>query len=246
MFESIRQETEEGSMKYFASLMVSLAVHAVIICALVVVPLVFFNVLQAHELLTFLIEPPQPPPAPPAPTPPVAAAAARHGGVIVEYGAPPKEIPTGIPPADDTDPIVFDATRALLQIPGVEGSGQTGGIGKGIIGLTNEPPKLEAPEKPKPRQPIRVASLEQSKLVYKVNPVYPPLAARAHVQGNVILEAVVDEEGNVSTLKVLGGHPLLVDAALQAVRQWKYSPTVLNGEPVPIIATVTVVFRLTQ
>jgi protein TonB len=54
----------------------------------------------------------------------------------------------------------------------------------------------------------------------------------------------VDEEGSVSTLKVLSGHPLLVDAALQAVKQWRYSPTVMNGEPVPVIATVTVIFRL--
>jgi len=77
-----------------------------------------------------------------------------------------------------------------------------------------------------------------------VNPAYPPLAAKAHVQGSVILEAVVDEEGSVSTLKVLSGHPLLVEAALQAVRQWKYSPTVLNGEPVSVIATVTVIFRM--
>ena len=244
MFESVRQETEEGGMKYFASLMVSLGVHAVIICALVVVPLVFFNALQAQELLIFLFEPPQPPPAPPAPTPPVAAAAARHSGVTVQYGAPPTEIPTGIPSADDSSPVAFDPTLALLQIPGVEGSGQTSGIGKGIVGLTTELPKLEAPEKPKPRPPIRVATLEQSKLIYKVNPVYPPLAVKAHVQGNVILEAIVDEEGSVSTLKVLSGHPLLVDAALQAVRQWKYSPTVLNGEPVSIIATVTVVFRM--
>jgi len=231
-------------MKYFASLMVSLCVHAVIICALVVVPLVFFNALQAQELLTFLIEPPQPPPAPPAPTPPVAAAA-RHSGVTAPF-EPPKGIPTGIPPADDSVPIVTDPSLALLQIPGLEGLGQTNGIGKSFVGLIPDPQIPQEPKRPTARTlvPIRVGVLEPSKLIYKVNPVYPPLAVKAHVQGTVILEAVVDEEGSVSTLKILNGHPLLVEAALQAVRQWKYSPTVLNGEPVAVIATVTVVFRL--
>ena len=246
MFESVRQETEEGGTKYFAALVVSLIVHAVIICALVVVPLVFFNVLQAQELLTFLIEPPQPPPAPPAPTPPVAAAAAARSIGVVAPFEPPKGIPTGIPPAEDSVPIVTDPSLALLQIPGLEGSGHTNGIGRSFVGLIPEPQIPPEPKKPtvRPTAPIRVGVLEPSKLVYKVNPVYPPLAAKAHVQGTVILEAVVDEEGIVSTLKVLNGHPLLVEAALQAVRQWKYSPTVLNGEPVPVIATVTVVFRL--
>jgi protein TonB len=77
-----------------------------------------------------------------------------------------------------------------------------------------------------------------------VNPVYPVIAVKARIMGTVILEAVLDEEGGISTVKVLSGHPFLADAAVQAVKQWKYSPTILNGEPVPVIATITVVFRL--
>jgi protein TonB len=77
-----------------------------------------------------------------------------------------------------------------------------------------------------------------------VEPVYPELAKRARVQGRVILVVTVDEEGNVSDIRVSSGHPLLDEAALTAVRQWKYSPTLLNGEPVPVIATVTVIFNL--
>jgi TonB family protein len=94
-------------------------------------------------------------------------------------------------------------------------------------------------------QPIRVGSnIQESKLVHKVAPEYPKLAMRARVQGKVILVVTVDEEGNVSDVQTVSGHPLLNDAAVIAVRQWKYSPTYLNGEAVPVIATVTVIFRL--
>ncbi len=242
MFESVKLETDRGGIRYAASLLVSLVVHAVILCALVLVPLVFFNVLQAQELLTFLIEPPQPPPEPPAIKPPAPIAAAAQRPISnVQYGAP-RVIPDGIPVADDTDPGPVIPNFALLQIPNIDGPGQASA--KSFVGLVPELPKLPEPPKPQQRTPIRVASLEQSKLIYKVNPAYPPLAVKAHVQGTVILEAVIDEEGGVSTLKVLSGHPLLLDAAIQAVKQWKYSPTIMNGEPVSVIATVTVVFRM--
>jgi protein TonB len=77
-----------------------------------------------------------------------------------------------------------------------------------------------------------------------VDPIYPELAKRARVESMVILEVNVDEEGNVANVRVVRGHPLLDAAATEAVKQWKYSPTLLNGEPVPVIATVTVIFKL--
>jgi protein TonB len=242
MFDSMKQNDRGSGMVYFTSLLVSLIVHAVILCLLVVVPLVFFNMLQAQELLTFLIEPPPPPVQPPPPSPPAKAVAVHRGPTTTGYGIPDK-IPKGIPPADDAD-----AAPPIpnLMIPGlaVPGSPQ-GGMGASIARLLeNEPNKVEAPLPPHPKQPIRVGMLEPSKLIYKVNPVYPTIAVKAHVSGTVVLEALVNEEGSVSMVKVLSGHAFLVDAAVQAVKQWKYSPTVLNGEPVPIIATVTVIFRL--
>ena len=87
-------------------------------------------------------------------------------------------------------------------------------------------------------------NVQESKLIKKIEPVYPELAKRARVSGTVILTVTVDEEGSVADIKVLKGHPLLDDSAVAAVRQWKYSPTLLNGEPVPVIATVTVIFNL--
>src|SRR5262245_3989869 len=94
------------------------------------------------------------------------------------------------------------------------------------------------------REPIRVGSnVQESKLIHKVDPVYPDAAKVARVSGIVILQVTVGVEGNVLEAQVLRGHPLLDQAALEAVRQWRYSPTVLNGEPVPVIATVSLRFN---
>ncbi len=97
------------------------------------------------------------------------------------------------------------------------------------------------------REPIRVGgNVQESKLQVKVNPVYPEQAKAARVSGVVILQVTVNEAGEVYDVKVLRGHPMLDDAAIEAVRQWRYSPTLLNGEPVPVIATVTVIFNMQQ
>ncbi len=116
-----------------------------------------------------------------------------------------------------------------------------------VGGLLSNVAPVAPPPPPKPvkRDPIRVGgNVQESKLIRRVEPTYPELAKRARVQGQVVLVVTVDEEGNVADIKVTKGHPLLDEAALNAVRQWKYSPTLLNGEPVPVIATVTVIFNL--
>jgi TonB family protein len=75
-------------------------------------------------------------------------------------------------------------------------------------------------------------------------PIYPPLAKQARIQGEVVLEAIISREGDVTNLRVVSGHPLLVEAALTAARQWKYRPTLLNGQPVEVVSQVTVPFKL--
>ena len=83
-----------------------------------------------------------------------------------------------------------------------------------------------------------------ARLVYQGKPVYPPLARQARIYGDVIIDAVIDVNGNVVEMQVISGHPLLVPAALQALRQWKYQPTILNDEPVPVKLLVTLKFTL--
>jgi protein TonB len=80
----------------------------------------------------------------------------------------------------------------------------------------------------------------------RVQPVYPPLARQTRIQGTVKLHAIIAKDGSVQQLEVLSGHPLLVQAALDAVRQWRYKPTLLNGEPVEVDTTVDVIFSLNQ
>jgi TonB family protein len=93
--------------------------------------------------------------------------------------------------------------------------------------------------------PVRVGGdIRAPMKVSDVKPVYPPLAQAARVQGIVIVEGLIDEQGNIADVKVLRGVPLLDDAAVGAVRQWKYRPTLLNGVPVPVIMTMTVTFTL--
>jgi TonB family protein len=106
---------------------------------------------------------------------------------------------------------------------------------------------INAPAAPMPREPIRVGDrIQESKLIHKVAPIYPELAMRARVSGKVVLSIKVNEQGFVEDVQVMMAHPLLRDAAVDAVKQWQYSPTLLNGEPVPVLATVTVVFNLRE
>jgi TonB family protein len=110
--------------------------------------------------------------------------------------------------------------------------------------ITSDSTPVSPPQAPR-REAIRVGgNVQESKLLDKVEPVYPEMAKAARVSGRVILQVTVNEEGQVWDVKVLRGHPLLNEAAVSAVRQWRYAPTYLNGEPVPVLATVTVVFNV--
>jgi protein TonB len=108
----------------------------------------------------------------------------------------------------------------------------------GIVGGLPEAP-------PPPVAPVRVGgSVREPKRLSAVPPVYPDLAVKARVHGTVIVEATLDERGRVTNVTPIKGIPMLTDAALEAVRKWVYTPTLVNGVPTPVIMTVTVHFRL--
>ena len=86
--------------------------------------------------------------------------------------------------------------------------------------------------------------MSEGDLIHKVLPTYPPLARSARIQGQVVLQAVISKQGAIENLRVLAGHPMLVPAAIEAVRQWRYRPYVLNNEPVEVETQVTVNFSL--
>jgi protein TonB len=100
---------------------------------------------------------------------------------------------------------------------------------------------------PKAATPQRVkvsGGVTQGMLVRKVNPNYPPLAKQARIQGTVVLQAIIGKDGAIENLHAVSGHPMLIQSAIDAVRQWRYKPYFLNGEPVEVDTTVTVNFTL--
>jgi periplasmic protein TonB len=126
-------------------------------------------------------------------------------------------------------------------IGGVGPAGSPGGVLGGVLAAANSAaPRVEVKK-------LRVSGgVQASKLINKPTPLYPPIAKQARVQGTVVLAAMISKSGTVEGLKVVSGHPMLTQAALQAVRNWKYQPTYLNGEPVEVETTINVNFTLNQ
>ena len=130
---------------------------------------------------------------------------------------------------------------ALLGMAGGVEGGVAGGVVGGVVGGLPEAP----PPPPPPAAPVRVGgNIRPPTKTRHVAPVYPPIAQSARVQGIVIIEATIGPNGKVQEAKVLRSIPLLDQAALDAVKQWEFTPTLLNGVPVPVIMTVTVQFTL--
>jgi protein TonB len=221
------------------TLPVSIAVHVVVLLAVVIVPLMTAEALPepTSVVKAFFVEPAAAPPPPPPPPPPAPKAQVQ-----------PKMAPTPQPVQDDkfTAPInTPDQVKPDEGIDlGVEGGvpgGVEGGVPGGVVGGVVG----GLPDAPPPTAAVRVGGqIKEPKKLKNVAPAYPDIAKQARVQGVVILECTISPQGKVTDVKVLRGIPLLDAAAIEAVKQWVYSPTLLNGVPVPVIMTVTVNFRL--
>jgi len=185
------------------------------------------------------VAPPPPPPPPPAPPERVpekreTPKPATTSGDVAPI-APPSEI--------EAEPAIEDEEEVGGADGGVPG-GITGGVMGGVIAESPPPPPPPPPPEP-PRGPVRVGGqIKEPTLIHRVDPEYPMLAQVSQIEGVVILEAIVDQEGRVEGLKVLRSAPVFDQAALAAVRQWRYSPVILNGRPERFILTVVVSFTL--
>jgi protein TonB len=217
---------------------------------LIIIPLLFPETLQGQlSALTQLISPPPPPPPAPPPPPPTTAVRVVKPQVDDGQFRAPVEIPKEIARIVDDGPPPDAALGGVVGgVPGGVPGGTLSGVLGGVLGgpqLIAPPPPPPPPEAPRPPQRIKVGgNVQQANLVKQVKPPYPPLARQARIQGTVILEAVINRQGSVDQLRVVSGHPLLVQSAMDAVRQWKYRPTLLNGEPVEVVTTITVNFNL--
>ena len=127
-------------------------------------------------------------------------------------------------------------------VPGGIPGGQLGGVIGGIISAT---PTVTATPKLEPVKRIRVSQgVTQGMVIRKVEPVYPKIGLAARITGVVLLKAIISKDGEIKELQVVSGHPVLVPAAIDAVKQWRYRPYLLNGEPVEVETNITVTFQI--
>ncbi len=229
----VKHHTRQGM-----TLPVSLAIHAVLITLVLVIPIVTADEMPdpTSVVRAFFVEPAAPPPPPPPPPPPAPRATVVPRTQVVAPTDPgrfmaPVEIPDEIPPDEGIDLGIEGGVPG-----GVEG-GVAGGVVGGVVGgLGDAPPPMQA---------VRVGGqIKEPKKLRHVAPVYPPIARQARVQGVVVLECTISPQGRVTDVRVVRGIPLLDASAIEAVKQWVYTPTLLNGVPVPVIMTVTVNFRI--
>ena len=224
----------------------AMALHIAIIAALIIVPLYTTGTIRLKDYdATALVAPPPAPPAAPAAAP--AAAHVVHPRTRFAYKVQKLTPPTSVPKKVSSDNVAEAAPDLGGVVGGVPGGvigGQIGGAIGGVAGGTG--PAAPTPPQPRPvPKVVRVGgNLKAPRQTLNVLPEYPPLAHETHISGTVIVDAVIDERGNVVQARVVSGHPLLVAAALKAVLQWKYEPTSLNGQPVSVGLQVEVHFNL--
>ena len=230
---AVKKKTNKGW-----AVILSTLVQVAVLVVLVLIPLIYTQALPKAMLTTLLIAPPPPPPPPPPPvkTVEVVKPVARliTQGKLMQPRAIPKEV------------AVFKEAELPPEPPAgavggvLGGEGILGGLGEGASGAAPPPP-------PPPKGPSRIklgGQVQAAKVLAQPQPVYPALARQARIQGNVVLHAIIGKDGRVGELEVVSGHPLLVQSALDAVKNWRYQPTLLNGDAVEVDTTITVTFQL--
>lgn len=225
-----------------APVIVSMVAHIVLVITVIIVPLLYAtdNLPQVPTMMAFVAAMPEAPPPPPPPPPaPKAEQAAPQKVLPADAYAAPVEAPSEIRPEPPDMPI---APR-----DGVEG-GVVGGVQGGIVaGLEVAPPPPPPPPPPAPKQAVRIGgNIQAPTLIKRVNPTYPDIALVAKVTGMVILEASVGTDGTVESVRVLRSVKFLDEAAVEAVKQWRYQPLVLNGVATPFVLSVTLNFSVKE
>jgi protein TonB len=217
----------------------SFVLQAALVGVLVLIPLIYTEALPKQQLMGYLVAPPPPPPPPP---PPAAAPIVKVVRPTTEIDNGQLKAPTKIPKK-----IAMITESEAPPSNGIMG-GVVGGVGGGVVGGVLGSIVQSAPTAvPKAATPQRVKvsqGVTSGLLVRKVQPTYPPLAKQARISGAVVLQAVIGKDGTIQNLRAVSGHPMLIQSAIDAVRQWKYKPYFLNGEPVEVDTQVTVNFTL--
>jgi protein TonB len=227
----------------------ALLLHIVVLGGPILAGLYHTETINLKEFTATILVAPSPPP----PAPPVAAAAIKSQApkrVFMREGKllAPTYIPKQVAQIKEA-PIESDAFVGVLGgVPGGIPGGQLGGVVGGVIGgALNTGAKPIALSTGKSSAPVRVGGhVRQPKAIVQTRPEYPALAREAHIQGDVKIDAILDQQGNIIDMKIISGHPLLYQAALDALKKWKYEPTYLNDKPIAVEVIVTIRFQLSQ
>lgn len=250
LFENSLLESTRGQRKRrMSATLLSIIFQCFLVGIVLLIPLWFTDSLPQQQLLTMLVAPPPPPP----PAPAVAEVATRQvvkvaSDIMNGQLRTPSQIPQKVQMVkEDEVPPPIVGGGVVGGVPGGIPGGQLGGVIGGIISASSNVagvpslPKLAVPAV----QRVRMSpGVTRGLLSYRIEPAYPMLARQAHIQGEVVLNALIDKDGNIENLQVVSGHPMLAPAAIDAVRQWRYKPFLLNGRPLEVETTITMTFEL--
>jgi len=243
MFEDslIESGNRFKAKRRLSTTILSFSLQVLLICVLILIPLIYTDALPKTQLMTFLVAPPPPPPPPPPP----AAAQIKVVKMVSEVINGQLRAPTKIPEKvqmirEEEAPPDLGAGGVPGGVPGGIPGGAAGGVMGSVLSSVNTAaPKIAVPQR------VRVSQgVSTGLLIRKVQPNYPPLAKQARIQGQVVLQAEISKDGTIQNLQLISGHPMLAPAAIEAVKQWRYKPYLLNGEPVAVETQVVVNFSL--
>ena len=222
--------------------------EVLLVGAMALVPLIYTEALPKAVWMEVLRAPSPPPPSSVGTQ---ASRRATRGVSSAEILKAPPSIPPTIAQIHDEPlpPAQFPST--FIGVPGGIYDGQSdAGLDPVLRNILRNPtPQPPPPQRSRDAQPVRIrvgGIVSAARLIYQPKPEYPKLATMTRTEGAVEFEAVIGKDGTIEELKVLRGHPLLVKAALEAVRRWRYQPTLLNGEPVEVVTEITVNFKLAE
>jgi periplasmic protein TonB len=245
MFEDSLLERRFGNTHRGRATLISLALQLVLVGVLILIPLLFVEALPNREMVTLLVAPPPPPPPPPAAA--VKVVKIPIHSEILDNGQlrAPARIPDKIAMIKESTPPPPTSGGVVGGVPGGIPGGVLGGVVGGILHSIPSPHLPNPAPKPVQPQRIRVSQgITEGLLIHQVKPQYPPLAREARIQGPVVLKAIIARDGSIKDLQLVSGNPLLVPSTIAAVKDWRYRPYLLNGQPVEVETHITVNFNL--
>ena len=215
----------------------ALALQFLLLLSAVVIPLFHTDLLPKRQMLTMLYAPPA-----------AASNVTRLQAPAPAYTSTSIGIPAPISKTQEAPPPPVDTTGGVVGgVPGGAVGGVPGGVSSEMLNSASSVPVLAKSPVPTPVKRMRIASrVAEANLIHDVAPQYPPEAGRARIEGTVVLMAVIGKDGTVEDVRVESGLPILVQAALDAVKQWRYRPYLLDGEPVEVDSRITINFTLSR